>query len=206
MSANLPRPISHLKKEPCRRHKAFGGASNDSAAAKGLFAWSKGSWLITDFRLTSLRATPVHEARNRVSLAFFRDAPWLTQHRIRDYASILILVSVAIIAWLLMGQGIVDPQGRPIGTNFISFWTVSWALLHDRVQVIYAPEILAALEHSIEGGVNAFYAWLYPPIALLIVYPLALLPYLWSLLIWLAAGAALYLTALWRILPRPLTL
>lgn len=49
---------------------------------------------------------------------------------------------------------------------------------------------------------TAFYAWESPPTALLIVYPLALLPYLWSL----AVGGAVYLTALWRILPRPLTL
>jgi alpha-1,2-mannosyltransferase len=141
-----------------------------------------------------------------LSLAFFRDAAWLTQRRIRDYASILILVSVGMIAWLLMGQGIDDPLGRPVGTDFVSFWTVSWALLHDRAQAIYEPEALAALERIIEGSTSAFYAWLYPPIALLLVYPLALLPYLWSLLLWLAAGAALYLTALWRILPRPLTL
>jgi alpha-1,2-mannosyltransferase len=162
--------------------------------------------LIVDFRLTSLRATPVHEARNRLSLAFFRDSAWLTQRRIRDYASILIAATVVMIAWLLMGHGIDDPQGRPVGTDFVSFWTVSWALLHDRAQAIYEPEALAALESTIEGGASAFYAWLYPPIALLLVYPLALLPYLWSLLIWLMAGAALYLTALWRILPRPLTL
>ncbi len=111
-----------------------------------------------------------------------------------------------MIAWLLMGQGIHDPLGRPIGTDFVSFWTVSWALHHDRVQAIYVPDALAALERTIEQGGDAFYAWLYPPIALLLVYPLALLPYLWSLLAWLAAGAGLYLSALWRIVPRPLIL
>ena len=141
-----------------------------------------------------------------MSLAFFRDAAWLTQRRIRDYASILIAASAVMIAWLLMGQGIDDPLGRPVGTDFVSFWTVSWALLHDRVHAIYAPEALAALERGIEAGKDAFYAWLYPPIALLIVAPLALLPYLWSLLLWLVAGTTLYLAALWRILPRPLTL
>ena len=40
----------------------------------------------------------------------------------------------------------------------------------------------------------------------LIVYPLALLPYLQSLAVWLALGLAGYLTALWRIFPKPLTL
>jgi hypothetical protein len=51
-----------------------------------------------------------------------------------------------------------------------------------------------------------FFAWQYPPIALLLVYPLAFLPYLWSLASWLAVGIACYITVLWRILPQPLTL
>jgi len=141
-----------------------------------------------------------------LSLAFFRDATWLTQRRIRDYASILIAASAVMIAWLLLGEGNRDPLGRPVGTDFVSFWTVSWALLHDQTQSIYRPDLLAALERTVEEGANSFYAWLYPPIALLIVYPLALLPYLWSLFVWLAAGTAFYLSALWRIVPRPLTL
>jgi alpha-1,2-mannosyltransferase len=141
-----------------------------------------------------------------MSLAFFREAAWLTQSRVRGYATVLVAASAGMIVWLLTGHGIEDPLGRPVGTDFISFWTVSWALLHDQVRAIYAPETLAALERTIEGGTSPFYAWLYPPVALLVVYPLALLPYLWSLLVWLAVGTALYLTALWRILPRPLTL
>lgn len=141
-----------------------------------------------------------------MSLAFFRDATWLTRRRIRNYASMIIAATVAILAWLLMGNGSTDPLGRPIGTDFVSFWTVSWALINDHVPAIYAPEALAALERMVEGGNHAFYAWLYPPIALLIVYPLAFLPYFWSLTIWLAAGLIGYLTALWRIVPRPLAL
>jgi len=130
----------------------------------------------------------------------------LTPRRVRDYASILIAATVVMIAWLLLGTGIRDPLGRPVGTDFVSFWTVSWALLHGQARSIYNPELLASLERAIEGGANAFYAWLYPPIALFIVYPLALLPYLWSLFAWLALSAALYLSALWRLVPRPLTL
>ena len=152
------------------------------------------------------RRKALRSPRNRLSLAFFREAAWLTQRRICGYASVLVAASAVMIAWLLMGHGIDDPLGRPVGTDFVSFWTVSWALLHDRAQAVYSPETLAALEHTIEGGTGPFYAWLYPPIALLFIYPLALLPYLWSLLIWLSAAAVLYLTALWRILPRPLTL
>ena len=139
--------------------------------------------------------------------AFLRDAPWLTPDRLRAYATILILAAVPMIAWTLAGPGITDPLGRPVGTDFLSFWTVSWALLHGQAHTIYHPEALAGLEQAmIHPARTAFYAWEYPPNALLIVYPLALLPYLWSLTLWLVLGAALYLTALWRILPRPLTL
>jgi hypothetical protein len=139
-----------------------------------------------------------------VSLTFFRDARWLTQRRIRDYAIILIAAYVAVIAWLLSGQGVSDPSGNPVGTDFVSFWTVSSALLNHDADAIYNPAALAGLEQTIAQR-HQFYAWLYPPIALLVVYPLALLPYLWSLAAWLGAGIVGYLSVLWRILPQPLT-
>jgi alpha-1,2-mannosyltransferase len=119
----------------------------------------------------------------------------------------LIAAYAAIIVWTLMGHGITDPAGRPVGTDFVSFWTVSSMLHNGHERAIYVPEALATLERSMVPGENAaFYAWQYPPIGLLLVDPLALFSYLWSLAIWLALGVALYLTVLWRILPQPLTL
>jgi alpha-1,2-mannosyltransferase len=140
-------------------------------------------------------------------VALLRDAPWLTHDRVRGYSTILILAGTAMIAWTLTGPGSTDPMGRTIGTDFVSFWTVSWALLNGHQHAIYNPEALAGLEQAIAHPARtAFYPWEYPPTALLFVYPLALLPYLWSLALWLAVGAVGYLTAMWRILPRPLTL
>jgi alpha-1,2-mannosyltransferase len=142
-----------------------------------------------------------------VTAAILREAPWLNRERLCGYATLLIVLSGAALAWLLMGHGIKDPAGRPIGTDFVSFWTVSRALIDGRQRLIYDPAALAAFERTILGGGAApFYAWQYPPIALLIVYPLGLLPYLWALAAWLGVGLAGYLAALWRILPRPLTL
>lgn len=139
-------------------------------------------------------------------LAFLRDAPWLTSRRLRDYAALLIVVYVLAIAWALTGVGLSDPNGKPIGTDFVSFWTVSQALHHGAAAAIYHPEKLARLEQAVTGRPDLFYAWSYPPLALLIVYPLALLPYLSSLAAWLLIGLALYLTVLWQILPRRLVL
>lgn len=120
----------------------------------------------------------------------------------------MLIAAYAVVAlWALTGHGINDPAGRPVGTDFLSFWTVSSALRHDQNSAIYAPDRLAQLERAADPDTDElFYAWAYPPITLLLIYPLALLPYLWSLALWLALGLGLYLAVLWRIVPRPLTL
>jgi hypothetical protein len=140
-----------------------------------------------------------------LALALLSDARWLDKRRLRDYATMLIIVYVASALWALAGHGIDDPLGHPVGTDFLSFWTVSSALHTGESHAIYAPLELAALERGLSGN-DGFFAWAYPPIALILVYPLAFLPYLWSLASWLAFGLGTYLSALWRILPRPLTL
>jgi alpha-1,2-mannosyltransferase len=139
-------------------------------------------------------------------LTFLRDAPWLTRGRVFGYATVLIAGAVVLITWVLSGHGIADPLGRPIGTDFLRLWTVSYALLNGEQRAIYEPATLMALELAVMQAATApFYPWLYPPPALVIVYPLALLPYLGSLAAWIAVGLAGYLAALWRIFPKPLT-
>jgi hypothetical protein len=100
-----------------------------------------------------------------------------------------------------------DPVGRPVGTDFLRLWTASYALLDGEERAIYGPDAFFALEKAVtQPPTPDFYPWNYPPSSFLIVYPLALLPYLQSLAIWLALGLAGYLAALWRIFPKPLTL
>lgn len=141
-----------------------------------------------------------------MNLAILRDASWLTRRRLRDYSTMLIAAYSIVAIWALTGQGINDPLGRPIGTDFLGFWTVSSAFHEGRAGAVYAPDQLAALERAIDPSVDGFYPWAYPPIAFLIVYPLASLPYLWSLAGWLIFGLGAYLSALWRIWSRPLTI
>jgi Glycosyltransferase family 87 len=140
-------------------------------------------------------------------IRFLRDAEWVTSERVRVYAVVMIVVSAISIAWTLTGRGLDDPAGHAVGTDFVSFWTVSWAVLNGHQDAIYNSSALAALEQTvIPRSAAEFYAWQYPPIALLVVYPLALLPYLWALSVWLLTGAICYLSALWRIIPRWWTL
>ncbi len=143
----------------------------------------------------------------RLSGPVLGEARWLSARRLCAYSAIMIAASVAMILFAMSGHGLEDPSGRPIGTDFVSFWTVSSALLEGRQALVYIPQALYALEKTLAGGKDIpFYAWQYPPIALLLVYPLALLPYLYALALWLGAGIAGYLSLLWRILPRRETL
>jgi alpha-1,2-mannosyltransferase len=140
-------------------------------------------------------------------LALLRDAPWLTRGRVIGYSTALIAGTVAVMTWVLSGQGIGDPMGRPVGTDFLRLWTASYSLLNGEERVIYDPDAFFTLEQVVTQPVTPdFYPWNYPPSSFLIVYPLALLPYLQSLGAWLALGLAGYLAALWRIFPKPLTL
>jgi alpha-1,2-mannosyltransferase len=142
-----------------------------------------------------------------VTLAGLREGAWLSQSRVAVWASAVIVVSIGTIAWTLSGHGLDDPDGHPIGTDFVSFWSVAWALHHGFRGVIYAPDALAALERALlRPAGTPFFAWQYPPTALFVVYPFGRLPYLAALVAWLAVGLASYLSALWRILPRPLVL
>jgi alpha-1,2-mannosyltransferase len=161
------------------------------------------------------KATETHPAGPFISgarnwqwfLALLRDAPWLTRRRIIAYPTALIAGTVAVMTWTLSGHGTADPMGRPVGTDFLRLWAASYALLHDQVRAIYDPAAFFTLERAVtQPATPDFYPWNYPPASLLIVYPLALLPYLGSLAVWTAAGLTGYLAALWRIFPKPLTL
>ena len=140
-------------------------------------------------------------------IVFLRDAPWLTKGRVRGYSAALIAGTVAVMGWALSGNGMADRLSRPVGTDFLRLWTASYALLNGEERAIYDPAGFFALEQAVtQPPTPDFYPWNYPPSSFLIVYPLALLPYLASLAAWLALGLAAYLAALWRIFPRPLTL
>jgi hypothetical protein len=145
--------------------------------------------------------------QRQLFVSFLRDAAWLTRGRLFGYSTALIAGTVAVMTWVLSGHGIADPMGRPVGTDFLRLWTASYALLNGEVRTIYDPIAFFALEKAVtQPATPDFYPWLYPPLALLIAYPLALLPYLGSLAAWIALGLAGYLAALWRIFPKPLTL
>ncbi len=123
--------------------------------------------------------------------------------RLIGYPIIFLAVEVVVVAiGVLLGQGINNALGgQPVGTDFLSFYSVSSLILDGHPVDAYGTESLHAVQQEIAGSGSPFYGWLYPPIAMLLVAPLSLLPYGASLIVWLLLTGLVYVSGLRRLLP-----
>jgi hypothetical protein len=130
-------------------------------------------------------------------------ADWLTAARARAWCRVLALLSLATVVWYLAtSHGGADAFGRPLGTDFVSFWTAGRAALAGQAASAYDTARHAAAERALFARAGD-YAFFYPPPFLLVCTALAALPYPVALTVWLAAGLALVWACLRRLLPRP---
>lgn len=127
-------------------------------------------------------------AKIRRTLNFFQDARWICGPRIRLYCSLfLCAVLVAISSLVLTAHRGIDWNGKPLGTDFVSFWSASDLALHDYPANVYVVNEHAAKQLRLFPQIDqyGYTAFFYPPMFLLICLPLALLPYFYSLFMWL---------------------
>jgi alpha-1,2-mannosyltransferase len=137
-----------------------------------------------------------------------RSGEWLTPARARGYSLILLgICTLAIAGWIAVSDGLIDRNGKPLGTDFSNVYAAGSLTWQGRPAEAYQPALQHAAEKAVFGGREVpFYGWLYPPFFLAIAFLVASLPYAWGLAIWLAASLAAYLAAMRAILPRPETL
>ena len=134
---------------------------------------------------------------------------WLNRERLTVYPKIFLALyacfgAVLIISAAVSGNGLTDFLGRPLGADFSHYWVASsLAKAGDPAAVYNFQEFLAAQEAFFK--VKFPLPWLYPPTYLLLVLPLALLPYLPALAVWLVVTLGAYLAVVRRIAPHPLT-
>ena len=130
-------------------------------------------------------------------IVWLRDADWLTRDRARAYVRILFFMTVgAALLWIALAQGGVDRAGKPLGTDFVSFWTASQIALSGSPAAVYDIATHQAAENALFPQNAGYAAFFYPPAFLLICLPLAALPYFWSLGLWLALTGF----ACWRVI------
>jgi len=85
---------------------------------------------------------------------------------------------------VVTSAGGVDILGRPLGTDFSSFYAAGQAVLAGHPAEPFDPALLHARQQALFGPATPFYAWQYPPMFLLVVAPFALLPYAIAWAVW----------------------
>jgi hypothetical protein len=108
----------------------------------------------------------------------------------------LVLNLLIALGLVLTSHNGVDYKHRALGTDFITFWTASWMVLHGDAGSIYDIPKVTRLVNQLLPGHEGVLFWLYPPTFLVPVVPLALLPYLPSLFVFTALGLGLCCLAL----------
>lgn len=120
------------------------------------------------------------------ALTALRDADWLDGRRARAYLNILAAITlIGVVGYLALSRGGLDPLGKPLGTDFASFWTASQLALAGHPADAWRVDIHGAAQAAMFGPEAGYTAFLYPPPYLLLCLPLALAPYVFALAAWL---------------------
>lgn len=131
----------------------------------------------------------------------------LTRRRVKAYSYTFIGIYVIVIAVvLLFSNGVLDPTGKPIGTDFLAHYAGSQMALGGDATAAYDNARFLAVEAGIIGANPPPLYWLYPPTYFLFVLPLALFPYAVALASWMTLTGAGYIAVIRATFPDRLTL
>ena len=132
-----------------------------------------------------------------------RSGAWLTRERIRLIAAAVLIASVAGFLYLVVtAHGLIDQQGRPLGTDFSDVYAAGTYVLDGNPEAPFDPARQHAREQQIFGEATPFYGWHYPPFFLFVAAALAFMPYGIALAVWQAVTLGLYLLTI-RAIPSP---
>jgi hypothetical protein len=125
----------------------------------------------------------------------------ITSRRLTVWGIGLLGLSWFIYIHTMMVPGLIDRTGRFKGTDYIQFYVMGSLVLDGRADALYdADAHLAEGRRRIDPGLDLYaqhpnYA---PHIALLFA-PLALLPFVWSLTVFLSITSLCYVTSVWLV-------
>jgi hypothetical protein len=127
--------------------------------------------------------------------------------------ALVAIVAVQIgVAYLVTGgdggeleSALLMDEGHPIGGDFVLYYAAAELALEGEPAAAYDPVALHAREKEVIGAEVPLWPWFYPPTLLMAVLPLAALPFLVALGLWLGGQAALYLWVAFQAAPHRLT-
>src|SRR6185437_7381491 len=129
---------------------------------------------------------------------------WLTEDRIRVYSwLIVVLFGAGFAAMVVLSlPGLVDPHGKPLGYDFMAFWSAARLALGGHPAAAFDGASLSAVQHAaVASQPEIWFPWHYPPTYLLAVLPLGLVPYPAALAAFTAGSLALWTAFVRRLLP-----
>jgi hypothetical protein len=131
---------------------------------------------------------------------------WLTQERVRIYSLMIVAIfGVGFAAMIALSlPDLVDPRGKPIGYDFMAFWSAARLALAGHPAAVFDGAALSAVQHgAVPAAPGIWFPWHYPPTYLLAVMPLGLLSYPAALAAFLAGSILLWMMFVRRLFPNP---
>ncbi len=136
-----------------------------------------------------------------------RRAHWLSGERLRTWSLVVLLCYLVIGTGYLYHLAMHHPGYQPPATDMLPFWSASSLALHGHGIDAYNLKALAAVEFAVSPSIAAtggsILPWLYPPTALLAVWPLALIPYPAAVVLFVLGSCALFSVTVRAIVRRP---
>jgi hypothetical protein len=130
-----------------------------------------------------------------------RSGAWLTAERMRLVAfGVLAAGLIGAVFLIATAHGVIDRQGRPLGTDFSNVYAAGTYVLEGEPAAPFDPARQYAREQAIFGAKTDFYGWHYPPFFLGLAALLALMPYGLALAVWQGVTLVLYVLAIRGIL------
>jgi len=101
-------------------------------------------------------------------------------------------IGMAAIAWFIdllqqTREGLSNGLGRPFGDDFVNYWSGAFLAFQGRVAEVYDFAAFHAFEQSVTAQSIQYYHYSYPPVLPLLTLPLAFIPYVPALFVWLGA-------------------
>ena len=118
------------------------------------------------------------------------------------YKILLAEALVGYAGWCVLADGLKDLSGTPLGADFLNVYAAGLLVLRGHPEAVYDWTLHHQVEQTAAGYVSPYFAWHYPPMFLAVAALVALAPYVWALVLYMAASFAGYWAVVRRIAPQ----
>jgi hypothetical protein len=142
------------------------------------------------------------------SAARMRVANWLPQERLTLYlVGVLLIYAAMLVIPYIRHWWFIDAAGHPMTADFIFLWAGGHLAMSGEAATVYDWTALKQIEIDVLGHPFAgYFAWLHPPMLLMVAELFALVPYMLSWFLWDALTVLFFVWAISRIHNHPSSL